>query len=164
MIILKNMNLYFNISDIKSNDGKSIDVCDNIRYLYPKKNTIMEGEFTKILYSKEYVTLNGLYIYIPFTIDKSSSDNHIRHINTNSNNLSIVNDLKTLEMNILNNFKTYSNKNKQLEHVIAKQLNTGCIRVYTENNKKNKHKYVIKISGIWETSNKIGLTYKILEL
>ena len=36
--------------------------------------------------------------------------------------------------------------------------NWTCDRIPREN------KYVIKISGIWETSSKIGLTYKILEL
>ena len=46
------MNVYLKMNDIKLNGSeKNIDLYDNIRYLYPKKNTIMDGEFTKILYS-----------------------------------------------------------------------------------------------------------------
>lgn len=158
------MNIYLNINDVRDTT-KNINVCDNIRYLYPKKNTIMDGEFTKILYSKEYVTLNGLYLCLPITLEKNNNyENHVRYIVNTSNNMSIVQDLKNLEINILNNFKIYAKKNKQLELVLSKQLNTGCIRVYHDHKNKKKNKYVIKISGIWETEQKIGLTFKILEL
>ncbi len=54
---------------------------------------------------------------------------------------------------------------KQLDTILTKQLSTNQIRVYHDNSKKkNNNNYVIKISGIWETSKKIGLTYKIMEL
>ena len=158
------MNIYINLSDIKENN--KINLYDNIRYLYPKKNTIMNGEFTKILYSKYNVTLNGLYIYIPINIEKTNSDSHVRSISNTSNNTTLIQDLKNVELYILNNFKSYSKRNKMFETVLTKQLNTNSIRVYHENNNNNKkrNKYVIKISGIWETNEKIGLTYKILEL
>ena len=157
------MNIYINLSDIKENNN--INLYDNIRYLYPKKNTIMDGEFTKILYSKSNVTLNGLYIYIPINIEKTNSDSHVRSISNTSNNITLIQDLKNIELYILNNFKSYSKRNKVFETVLSKQLNTNTIRVYHENNNnKKKNKYVIKISGIWETNEKIGLTYKILEL
>jgi hypothetical protein len=158
------MNIYLNINDV-NDSSRNIDVCDNIRYLYPKKNTIMEGEFTKILYSKDYVTLNGLYLYLPMSLEKNNNyENHVRYILNTSNNTILLQDLKNLETNILNNFKIYSKKNKSLELVLAKQLNTGCIRVYNDHKNKKKNRYVIKISGIWETDQKIGLTFKILEL
>lgn len=158
------MNIYLNISDVKDS-FKNINIYDNIRYLYPKKNTIMEGEFTKILYSKDYVTLNGLYLYLPINLEKNNNyENHVRYIVNTSNNILLIQDLKNLEINILNNFKTYSKKTKSSELVLAKQLNTGCIRVYHDHKNKKKNRYVIKISGIWETDQKIGLTFKILEL
>ena len=40
----------------------------------------------------------------------------------------------------------------------------GCGIQSQINNGGKNNKYVIKISGIWETASKIGLTYKILEL
>ena len=58
------MNVYLKLNDIKLNPEKQIDLYDNIRYLYPKKNTIMDGEFTKILYSKNYLFQIKIYVTI----------------------------------------------------------------------------------------------------
>ena len=55
------MNVYLHIHHIKHQNH--IELQDSIRYLYPKKNTIMNGDFTKILFSKNNVTMNGLYFY-----------------------------------------------------------------------------------------------------
>ena len=161
------MNLYLNISDIKNNVSKEIDICDNIRYLYPKKNTIMQGEFTKILYSKDYVTINGLYLYLPISVERKSSyeNNHTRYICNISSNIQLIQDLSNIEKNILANYKIYKKTRKRCEYVLNKQLMTKQIRVYHDNNyNKKKTHYVIKISGIWETIDSIGVTYKILEL
>ena len=161
------MNVYLSINDIKKNNSE-IDLRDYIRYLYPKKNTIMDGEFTKILFSKEYVTMNGLYFFLPVQIDtkKSIENSHIRFLTLhNKQNIQLINDLKNIEQNLLTNYSNYYRINKGFEFTLAKQLYTNQIRVYHEHNSKHKkNKYVIKISGIWETSSKIGLTYKILEL
>ena len=101
------MNVYLKLSDLKNNT-QFIDIKDNIRYLYPKKNTIMDGEFTKILFSKENITLNGLYIYLPMTTEKKMTSNNeifIRNIVNTSLNNSIIQDLKLLEQSILGHFK-----------------------------------------------------------
>ena len=37
------MNVYLSINDIKKNNNCEIDLRDYIRYLYPKKNTIIGG-------------------------------------------------------------------------------------------------------------------------
>jgi len=112
--------------------------------------------------------MNGLYLYIPLTIsEKKSVENiHCRYINmSNKQNANIIHDLKTIEKILLQNYKQYNTIDKEFEYVLSKQLSSGQIRVYHENNQKQKsNHYVIKISGIWETSQKIGLTYKILEL
>ena len=50
------MNLYLNIDDFKQNN--QIQINDNIRFLYAKQNTIMDGKFTKILYSDDCVIMN----------------------------------------------------------------------------------------------------------
>lgn len=161
------MNVYLKISDLK-NDTNFIDIKDTIRYLYPKKNTIMDGEFTKILFSKENVTLNGIYLYLPITTEKkitSNSEIFIRNIVNTPLNATIVQDLQQLEQSILTHYKQYIRKDKLIDTILSKQLKTGQIRVYQDpyNNRKKKYT-IIKISGIWETSKKIGLTYKIMEL
>lgn len=162
------MNIYLKLSEFK-NKNNHIDLKDNIRYLYPKKNNIMEGEFTKILFSKDNVTMNGIYLYLPLNTEKKNISNNeifIRNIINNPNNCSIVQDLKELEKCILEHYQLYNCRDKQMESVLTKQLSTHQIRVYHDNLKTNKKKnfYVIKISGIWESNRKFGLTYKIMEL
>lgn len=164
------MNVYLNINDIKKKKSEitEIDLQDNIRYLYPKKNTIMEGEFTKILFSKEYVTMNGIYLHLPFVVDtrKIYENNHIRFlVQNNVQNNNVVSDLKMIEKTLLTNYSDYYKIKKQFEYTLSRQLHSNQIRVYHDiSNKSRRTRYVIKISGIWESVDKIGLTFKILEL
>ena len=58
----------------------------------------------------------------------------------------------------------YNRVKKKCDHILMNQLVTNQIRVYRNHDRKSNNKYVIKISGIWETRDKIGITYKILEL
>jgi hypothetical protein len=164
------MNIYLNLSIIK-NSSNSVDLRDNIRYLYPKKNTIMDGEFTKILFSKNNITMNGLYLYLPLSIDSNNRNNYnkneiyTRILSRTSLNNQIISDLKQLEKLILNHYLEYTKCGKQPELILQKQLITNQLRVYHDKPYSKKlNKYVIKISGIWETNSKIGLTYKIMEL
>lgn len=157
------MNVYLHIQQVKNNNN--IELQDTIRYLYPKKNTIMNGEFTKILFSKHNVTMNGLYFYLPFKIHETNDNSHIRQLVTNNQqNISLINDLKNIEKVLLKNYMDYNRIQKKCENVLQNQLITNQIRVYRNMNKPIRNKYVIKISGIWETRDKIGLTYKIMEM
>jgi hypothetical protein len=54
--------------------------------------------------------------------------------------------------------------------LILKQLQGGCIKVYKDfgndtdsSSSINNMQYVIKISGIWESPEEVGLTYKLFE-
>ena len=58
----------------------------------------------------------------------------------------------------------YNQIKKKCDYILLNQLIANQIRVYRNHGKKSTNKYVIKISGIWETRDKIGITYKILEL
>ena len=49
------MNLYLHINDLKREND--IRFVDEIRFLYSKQNTVMDGEFTKILFA--FKTLDG---------------------------------------------------------------------------------------------------------
>lgn len=164
------MNIYLNFSDIKNNSNNTIDLRDNIRYLYPKQNTVMNGEFTKLLLSKNTVTMNGLYLHLPISVEKKITANNevfIRYITNTTTNINVVRDLKLLEKAVLNHYQEYTKRSKQIEYILDRQLSTNQIRVYHDNNSSksmNTTSYVIKISGIWETDSKIGMTYKIMEL
>ena len=157
------MNVYIRIEDIKSDQDKSIQLCDYIRYLYPKRNTIMEGEFTKILFSNRYVTLNGLYLYLPIKFVRNGETHQYRCIKDRAN-FQIITELKELEIKLLEHYRQCTQKSVEFDTILSKQLNTGSIRVYQEKERNKSNKCVLKISGIWESRGKIGLTYKMLEL
>ena len=53
----------------------------NLFFLDKKSNIIMDGNFTKILYSNELFTMNGLYILFPIevtTIERNANKNIIK--------------------------------------------------------------------------------------
>jgi len=157
------MNLYLHMNQLRHKNH--IELEDSVRYLYPKKNTIMNGEFTKLLFSRNNITMNGIYLYIPFKVHDVTENNHIRYLITNNHqNIKLKQDLQTVEDQLLKNYMNYNHIKKKCEYVLANQLISNQIRVYRNNDKHTHDKYVIKISGIWETRDTIGLTYKILEL
>jgi hypothetical protein len=162
------MNLYLHINDLKRDND--IRFVDEIRFLYSKQNTVMDGEFTKILFSRENFTMNGLHMLFPIMLDprcnKTEYINHIRSIHNNFQlNTKLLQDFCLLERNLLTQYKKYSRSDKQIDLCFYKQISSKQIRVYTESN-HNVHNNVIiiKISGIWESRNQIGMTYKIVEL
>ena len=162
------MNLYLHINDLKREND--IRFVDEIRFLYSKQNTIMDGEFTKILFSRKNFTMNGLHLLFPIVLDPRSNKteyvNHIRNIHNNFQlNAKVIHNFCLLERNLLTQYKKYSRSDKQVELCFQKQINTKQIRVYTESNRNVNHNVIIiKISGVWESRNQIGMTYKIVEL
>jgi len=169
------MNLYLNIDDLKSEN--EIQLYDNVRFLYAKQNTIMDGDFTKILYSTDCFTMNGLYLLFPAVIDKRpvTKPAHINHIRTllhnNQSNIILTQEFGLLETALLSLYTKYHQCEKQFELSLFKQLSNRHIRVYTEHvgeSRRNldtpKTSLILKISGIWESHDKVGITYKIVEL
>ena len=114
--------------------------------------------------------MNGLHMLFPVVIDprcnKTEYVNHIRSINNNFQlNAKLLQDFCLLEKNLLTQYKKYSRSDKQVELCFHKQINSKQLRVYTESNRNVKHNVIIiKISGVWESRNQIGMTYKIVEL
>ena len=81
----------------------------NINYLHflnTKKNLLMDGNFTKVMYSNEYISTNGLYIVF-----------------NNPNN--ITESIKMIETDILIYYKNMYNLNKKI---------ISSIRSYKYNN------------------------------
>tara|TARA_Y100000591_G_scaffold322061_1_gene337885 strand:+ start:3624 stop:4130 length:507 start_codon:yes stop_codon:yes gene_type:complete len=155
---------------------------NNIIITHSIKNNIQtNNNFYKILYSNDFVTLNGIYCYFKLeniTIDK----NQQTIIFSKDFNLNIVDKLIELESKLLNQYS----KNKEKSYKIFEILNNNYIKYnYIEhfdynNNLQNK-KYlnminnlqdfkktdielIIKISGIWECNNINGLTFKFLSI
>lgn len=168
------MNLYLHINDLRTpGDQGDIQLHDDIRFLYSKQNTVMDGEFTKILFSRENFTMNGLYLLFPIVIEKRLNGkpeyaNHIRSIQTASPpNSQLLRDFCLLERKLLSQYKKFNHCEKHMELSFSKQISTKQIRVYTEMGRHSNVSapiFIIKISGIWESHDRIGITYKIVEV
>ena len=88
------------------------------------------------------------------------------HLKNKCNNYGLLIYIQRLEYDILNK---YSN-NKIKNYKIREYFNTNFLPSYREtqslkeSNDINKENYTLKISGIWEANNIIGLTFKFLKL
>lgn len=151
------MNIIIDINDFNT---------DNIFFQDSIKNTVIsDSKFIRTIYSNDLFTIN--IIFIKFIINIQSYEklyNKYKCIFDVNSNLNIIQKLIDIENNIMN--KYYLNKEKEFK--ITKQLLSGNFKFFINNNDnsniiKNDNNYIIlKISGIWETNNSYGLTYKFI--
>lgn len=126
---------------------------DYVFYGETIKNSIIEnGMFTRIIYSDSIMTLNGLYI--TFFQDEYSTEYEATKLNQKKN----IETLIELEKAIL--FKIDITE-KICQYKIKDYLKNLTLKL-GDNFKINK--YILKISGIWETSNEYGITFKFLDI
>lgn len=151
-------------------------------YVYickPIKNKIMSGGlFSRIIYSTESITMNG--INIAFSLfgqicEIFPSKFKIQYLpNTNGQTkqtIDIINSLCEIERNILSTMSTSGKKplyklHDQLTQNNFKFFETNETILSTLHNNQNKTglqqhaRFVLKISGCWSTQTSYGITYK----
>lgn len=140
-------------------------------FLEQKRNMIMDGIFSKIIYSNQTFTINGIYLYLPIDIqgiEKSLNKNIIKFYPSSPNNISLVQDLSKIEYRIIEYYKQLNNITKKTTCLLTKQLYSGSLKLYKEYNdyklmNDNKPTYIVKISGIWENDDEVGINYKVIE-
>jgi len=122
---------------------------DDIFFLDPIKNIIINNsKFIRIIYSNNLLTLNGIYLICNID-NKDKINNH-----------GLLLYIQNLEDNILNKFS----KEKIKNYKIREYFNNNFINTNYTKGEENYTKYILKISGIWDASNNIGLTFKFLKL
>ena len=143
-----------------------------------KENIIMDGKFTKLLYSNELFTMNGLYFSFPIeniTIEKLGNKNIVKFHPYSQVNLPVVQDFAKIEYRILEHYKYMNKCVRKISNTLSKQMYSGSMKIYKElhlfnNNSSNSNNKIVddnsldfflKISGVWETDSEIGLTYKL---
>jgi hypothetical protein len=137
---------------------------DNIYFCEAIKNNIMnDGFFIRILYSTHQFVMNGIYLYI--NLNDVSIEKFYNKYKCNFNinlNKELINNLKVIEENVL---KKIIINNKIPQYKIYEQIKNGHIKVFCENNNiKFNTQFILKISGIWETTTNYGLTYKFIKI
>jgi hypothetical protein len=130
--------------------------CDPI-----KNNIINDGSFIRILYSNEKFVLNGIYLLV--SLNNVSIEKLYSKYKCNfkvQENLETCSILKKIEDDLLKKYIT----NKIPCYKIYEQINMECIKIFMEIQNIDIGCFVLKISGIWETANNYGLTYKFLQV
>jgi hypothetical protein len=137
---------------------------NNIFFCQPIQNTILyNGVFVRIVYSTPYFSLNGIYIY--FTLhglyDEKFLNKSTIFFNKQINKISMEN-ITNIESNILNKYPT----SKHPQYKIKELLQNGFFKIYNNDllNHNTQRTFIIKISGIWETTTDYGLTYKFSQI
>ena len=134
----------------------------NINYIFyqnPITNTVMENaNFIRIIYSNELITINGIFIKINMKINNVEAFyNKYKCIFNATDNTETTNTIKEIERQIIDNYPC----NKIPVYKIRDQLNSMYIKIFTETNvRKIPNEFILKISGLWETSTEYGITYK----
>uniref|UniRef100_A0A6C0D524 Uncharacterized protein n=1 Tax=viral metagenome TaxID=1070528 RepID=A0A6C0D524_9ZZZZ len=151
----------------------------NFYYLDTKKNVIIDGNFTKMIYSNENFSMNGSYFEFPIEInhlEKYGNKTTILFNPQSKTNSHIIQNFSKLEAAIIDYYRQNHQSNSKIVHTLAKQLNSGSIKIYKEYNYSNIEHVeneaidisnitcILKISGIWETVNEIGLTFKLFRV
>jgi hypothetical protein len=135
---------------------------NNLVFCEPIKNNIMnDGNFIRILYSTNVMALNGIYLLINLSdISCEKYYNKYKCAFNNSNHKELIDNLKLIEEDILKKYKT----NKVPSYKIYEQIKSGYIKLFSDTGNKSNCSFILKISGIWETHNNFGLTYKFIKI
>ena len=151
---------------------------NNVFFQTPVRNTIMENSnFVRIIYSTDYYVLSNILLEINFTMNGITKYfDKLRYYFVPDKNKEIIQCIGNLEKQILDRLNI-SGKTQVLR--IHDQLISGNAKFYieqpldkavpsnTESSTFFQRRYILKISGIWETSaptNEYGLTYKFIEV
>lgn len=144
------------VKRIDQYNEKYVYFCDSI-----KNNVMNEGNFIRILYSTNQFSLNGIYllfelndVYVEKYYNKYKCSFQIY------SHKEVFDQLNKIEENLL---KKLSLKHKIPQYKITEQLRNGHIKIFSDKPlKENSNKYMLKISGIWETELHYGVTYKFM--
>jgi len=141
---------------------------DNLYFIENHKNVIdndaQNPQFIRFIYSTNIFSLNSVSIHIPLRISfVEKYFSKYKCIFALSENTAVIQFIKTLETSILNHtYITNYHSSKTPLFKLSEQIQSGEIKLYNVEDKLNH--IILKISGIWCTSDLYGLTYKYLSM
>jgi hypothetical protein len=143
------------VKTIEQYDQNCVYFCD------PIKNNIMnDGKFIRILYSNKSFVLNGIYLLVNLKdICCFLYYNKYKCTFDPTNHTEIIDKIKKIEEELL---KKANIINKIPQFMIYDKLINGNIKAFCDNSIKSSCSFILKISGIWETGDNYGLTYKFI--
>ncbi len=135
---------------------------DHIYFQESIKNTVMDNsDFIRIIYSNPLFMLNGIYLQINFDIIQIEKFfNKYKCLFNIEDNKEVIEKICLIEKYILEKVNI---KNKKPHYCIMKQLMSGFIKIFVENPEKHSN-YILKISGVWDSEEEYGITYKFIDI
>ncbi len=153
-------------------------ICENLKNLdynaiiinEPIKNSVLQyNYFYKLQYSTTIVVLTSIFTL--FELNNVILENDKALFNKNTINDTVFNKLIQLEeylLNLINNSKTKLYKFKELyenqyfKYSLFDDIEKFNNYKYVNTLHEKNNKFILKISGIWESKENIGLTFKII--
>jgi hypothetical protein len=136
---------------------------DKVFFGEPIKNTIIENSiFRRIIYTERNISFNN--ITLSFVLKNVFIKKYYNKWKCMINDQIFVDYLVNFERNIL---KKLNVTGKKCCSAIAQQVENGFIKLFsdiaTQRDYAN-YTIILKVSGIWESANDYGLTYKICDV
>jgi hypothetical protein len=131
-----------------------------------KNNVKSNSFFSRIIYSTDYFALKNIYLTISIQ-NVTFKDQYLKTIvyfNEKDNDFT---ELYAIEDKILKKFIDYKTINKTYKKInpiysIKSQCEQNFIKIFKNNYNESIINISIKISGIWQTDNNIGITFKFI--
>lgn len=140
---------------------------NNVFFSEAIKNTIIDNSvFRRLVYTPDNYSLNSLHFMISIqnAVIKKYYNKYKCYINHTTLNQVEINKMLSIEKSILNRVDI---KNKRPITQISDLLNQKHIKLFSSSPLKDNYenfRVVLKISGIWETEDTYGLTFKFIDL
>jgi hypothetical protein len=153
-------------------------ICENLKTIdydaiiinEPIKNSVLQyNYFYKLLYSTNIVVLTSIFLL--FELNNVILENDKALFNKTTHNDNVFNKLNQLEeyiLGLINNSKTKLYKFKELyenqyfKYSLCDDIDKYNDYKYVDTFNEKNDKFILKISGIWESKENIGLTFKII--
>jgi hypothetical protein len=134
-----------------------------------KNSAVQYNYFYKLLYSTHIMSLTSIFLL--FELNSLSFENDKIKFDKTTVNNNVFSKLIELEEHILNLIIDSKSKLYKLKEIYENQffkfsLSDDNENISSYNNLKclNNRTFIIKISGIWESKDTIGLTFKFIKV
>jgi hypothetical protein len=134
-----------------------------------KNSAVQYNYFYKLLYSTHIVSLTSIFLL--FELNNLSFENDKIKFDKTTLNNSVFSKLIELEDHILNLIVDSKNKLYKVKELYENQFfkfslsdDNENINSYNYLKHLNNRTFIIKISGIWESKDSIGLTFKFIKV
>jgi hypothetical protein len=134
-----------------------------------KNSAVQYNYFYKLLYSTHIVSLTSIFLL--FELNNLSFENDKIKFDKSTLNNNVFNKLIELEEYVLNLIIDTKSKLYKLKELYENQFfkyslsdDNENINNYNHLKEVNNTTFIIKISGIWEAKDSIGLTFKFIKV